>query len=222
MTLILDNGIFYEFIPFNRINFDDDGNLLPSAQSVALDEVEENKEYALLLSTCAGAWRYLIGDTIKFTSKEKCEIILTGRTKQFLSLCGEHLSQDNMNRAIKMLQDEFNIKIREFTVAGITAGTLFAHKWYLGTDDFINAETAANKIDEYLKILNDDYRVERSEAIRSVYAEVIPLQIFYDWMKVRDKEGGANKFPRVLKNEQITQWQDHIKSSQVRPIIQNS
>jgi hypothetical protein len=216
MTLILDNGIYFEFIPFNRINFDVDGNLLPKAESVTLEEVEENKEYALLLSTCAGAWRYLIGDTIKFTSKEKYEIILTGRTKQFLSICGEHLSQDNMNRAIKMLQDDFNIKINEFTVTGITNGTLFAHKWFVGTDDLIDSETAAIKIDEYLKILNDDYRVERLEAIRNVYTEVLPLQVFYDWMKIRGKEGGANKFPRVLKNEQLAEWEDHIKRSKIQ------
>jgi len=215
MTLITDNGIYYEFIPFNGVNFDADGNLLPKADSVTLAEVEEKKEYALVLSTCAGAWRYLIGDTIRFTSKEKCEIILTGRTKQFLSICGEHLSQDNMNRAIKMLQDDFNIKINEFTVAGITTGTLFAHKWFLGTDDLIDPGTAAMKIDEYLKTLNDDYRVERSEAIRKVYCEVLPLQIFYDWMKIRGKEGGANKFPRVLKNEQLAAWEDHIKRNKV-------
>ena len=216
MSLILDNGIYYEFIPFNKENFDPEGNLRPGARSVDLDGVEENKEYALLLSTCAGAWRYLIGDTIRFTSKEKCEIILTGRTKHFLSICGEHLSQDNMNRAIRMLQDEFNIKINEFTVAGITAGTLFSHKWYLGTDDHIDPEIAARKIDEYLKTLNDDYRVERTEAIRNVYAKVLPLHVFYDWMKIRGKEGGANKFPRVLKNEQLANWEDHIKRSRVQ------
>jgi hypothetical protein len=114
-----------------------------------------------------------------------------------------------------MLQDEFNIKINEFTVAGITTGPLFSHKWFLGTDDLIDAETAANKIDEYLKTLNDDYRVERSEAIRNVYTEVLPLQVFYDWMKIRGKEGGANKFPRVLRNEQLAEWEDHIKRSKV-------
>jgi hypothetical protein len=211
MTLILDNGIYYEFIPFNGDNFDADGNLLPDAESVTLDEVVENKEYALLLSTCAGAWRYLIGDTIRFTSTEKCEIIVTGRTKQFLSICGEHLSQDNMNQAIRMLEDECNIKVNEFTVAGITRGTLFAHKWFLGTDDFIDPETASEKIDKYLKTLNDDYRVERTEAIRSVDTEVLPLRVFYDWMKIRGKEGGANKFPRVLKHELLAEWEEHIK-----------
>jgi hypothetical protein len=211
LNLITDNGLFYEFIPYNDLNFDSDGNLLPDPQILTIAEVEEDKEYALLLSTCAGAWRYLIGDVIKFTSKEACEILLTGRTKHFLSLCGEHLSQDNMNRAIKMLQDEMNIKINEFTVTGIRYGSMFAHKWYLGTDDPLDPAIAAMKLDEYLGTLNDDYRVERLEAIREVYVEILPLQVFYNWMKTKGKEGGAHKFPRVLKEAQRVEWEKHIE-----------
>jgi hypothetical protein len=210
LSLILDNGLFYEFIPYNSGNFDSDGNLLTNPEILTIAEVENEKEYALLLSTCAGAWRYLIGDTIKFKNKDTCEILLTGRTKHFLSLCGEHLSQDNMNRAVKMLQDEFDIKINEFTVAGIKYDSLFAHKWYLGTDDPIDPILAAKKLDEYLAVLNDDYRVERSEAIREVYTEILPLQVFYEWMKTKGKEGGAHKFPRVLKENQHMEWEVHI------------
>ncbi len=212
MEMILDNGIFYEFIPYSDKNFDSEGNLLPNPEVLTLAEVIEDKEYALLLTTCAGAWRYLIGDVLKFISLERFEIILTGRTKNFLSLCGEHLSQDNMNRAIKMFQDEFNLTIKEFTVIGIRHGSLFAHKWYLGSDNDIDARLASVKIDEYLKILNDDYRIERLEAIQGVSVEVLPLQLFYDWMKAMGKEGGAHKFPRVLKNEQAKQWEEHIRN----------
>jgi hypothetical protein len=212
MEMILDNGIFYEFIPYNDENFDSDGELKPNPVTLTIGEVEQGREYALLLSTCAGAWRYLIGDTIKFISVERCEIILTGRTKQFISLCGEHVSQDNLNRAIRMLQDEFNIKINEFTVTGARYGNLFAHQWYLGTDDELDPEVAAYKLDEYLKVLNDDYRVERIEAIKNVSAEVLPLQVFHDWMKARGKVGGAHKFPRVLKNGQREQWEEHVKT----------
>ena len=211
LSLILDNGLFYEFIPFNNVNFDGEGNMIAHPQSLTIGDVVEGKEYALLISSCAGAWRYLIGDTLKFINKATCEIVLTGRTKSFLSICGEHLSQDNMTRAIKMLQDEFNVKINEFTLTGIRHGTLFAHKWYLGTDDPLNPEIAAGKIDEYLKVLNDDYRVERSDAIKHVSAEVLPLHVFYDWMKVQGKEGGAHKFPRVLKNEQQQLWETHVE-----------
>ena len=91
MRLVLNNGSFYEFIPFPDENFDEDGNMLENPKTLMIDEVEENVEYALLISTCSGAWRYLIGDTIKFVSKADSEIVITGRTKHFLSLCGEHL-----------------------------------------------------------------------------------------------------------------------------------
>lgn len=212
MVLITDNGIYYEFIPYNERNFDEEGNLKENPEILSLDEVTEGKNYALLLSSCAGAWRYLIGDTVKFTDPLACEIVLTGRTKQFLSLCGEHLSQDNMNRAVKMLQDEMNIKINEFSVCGIRHGSLFGHKWYLGTDSPADPDCLAAKLDEYLKVLNDDYRVERLEAIREIRAEIIPLQAFYDWMKAQGKEGGAHKFPRVLKNQQLKSWEEHLRN----------
>ncbi len=211
MQLILDNGIYFEFIPYNDRNFDADGDLKPDPETLTIGQVEEGREYALLLTTCAGAWRYLIGDTIKFVSKERSEIVLTGRTKQFISLCGEHLSQDNINRAIRMLQDELNVKINEFTLTGVRFGNLFAHQWYLGTDDALNPALAVVKLDEYLKVLNDDYRVERIEAIKNVLVEVLPLQVFHDWMKSRGKEGGAHKFPRVLKNDQLEKWEEYLR-----------
>jgi hypothetical protein len=212
MEMILDNGIYYEFIPYSATNFDGEGNLMSNPETLTIGQVEPGREYALLLSTCAGAWRYLIGDTIRFISVDRCEIVLTGRTKQFISLCGEHVSQDNINRAIRMLQDEMNVTINEFTVTGVRSGNLFAHKWYLGTDDRLDPTVASGKLDEYLKVLNDDYRVERIEALKNVSAEVLPLQVFHDWMKSRGKEGGAHKFPRVLKNGQREAWEEHVKS----------
>ena len=211
MQLVVDNGLFYEFVPFNDENFDAEGNMIEKPEAKTLNETVEGKEYALLLSNCAGAWRYLIGDTIKFISKENCEIIITGRTKHFLSLCGEHLSQENMNMAAKMLQDEFNIEIREFTVAGFRHGSMFAHKWYLGTEDKIDPKVAAEKIDGYLKVLNDDYRVERIAAVTDVFLEILPQKAFSNWMKAQGKEGGANKFPRVLKGEKYLQWEEYLK-----------
>ncbi len=210
MSLELDNGLFYEFVPFNDENFDHNDNIRPLAKAVQLKDVEEGKEYALLISSCAGAWRYLLGDMIKFTSKELCEIVITGRTKHFLSLCGEHLSQENMNRAIEMLEDELNIEVREFTVTGIKHKSMFAHQWYIGTENKIDAEIVKVKIDEYLKILNDDYRVERIAAIKDVLVEILPPEAFYQWMKLKGKEGAQNKFPRVLKNGKIKEWEDFL------------
>lgn len=214
MGMVLNNGIFFEFIPFNDQNFDSDGNMISNPISITIKEIEENKEYALLLTTCSGAYRYLIGDTIKFTSKENHEIIVTGRIKHFLSICGEHLSLENMNRAIKMLQDEFNVEINEFTVAGIRHESMFAHKWFLGTNDKLDKETARKKIDEYLKVLNDDYRVERIAAIKDIIVEIHPVHVFYNYMKKHGKEGGATKFPRVLKNEQLLLWEEFLKNYQ--------
>lgn len=212
MQLVLNNGLFYEFVPFTSQNFTDEGKIIQGAKALTINEVEENKDYALLLSTCSGAWRYLIGDTIRFTSKENSEIIITGRTKQFLSICGEHLSVDNLTRAVHMLEQEYNIEIREFAVTGIKEGSLFAHYWYFGIDGAFDHLLAAKKIDEYLKILNDDYRVERLEAIRNVYAEVLPMHYFYDWLREAGKEGGQNKFPRVLKNEKFKSWECFLNS----------
>lgn len=212
MQLIIDNGIYYEFVPFNENNFYEDGNIKPNCQSLTLKEVEENVNYAILLSTNAGTWRYLIGDTIKFVNKEKCEIIITGRTKQFLSLVGEHLSQDNMNQAIENISNELKININEFTVAGFRNDKTFAHHWYLGCDEPIDKELAIKKIDEHLKILNDDYRVEREEALRHLYIDVLPTHVFYDFMEKTGKIGGATKFPRVLKGKRYEDWKQFISS----------
>lgn len=216
MQLVLDNGLFFEFIPFNDKNFDAEGHLNIDAETLTIEQVEEGKEYALLLSSCAGAWRYLIGDTIKFTSKANSEIVITGRTKHFLNLCGEHLSQENMNRAVQLTEEQLGISFPEFTVAGIRHESMFAHKWYLGTTNDISQLDIAGireRIDQNLNDLNDDYRVERIAAIRDVKVEVVPLQLFYDYMKLLGKEGGQNKFPRVIKNEKHTQWEEFLEKT---------
>jgi len=210
MKIVLNNGIFYEFVPFTEKNFLPSGDIKPDAETLLLDEIEEGTEYALLLSTCSGAWRYLIGDVIKFTSLEDSEIIITGRTKHFLSLCGEHLSVDNMNKAIELVSDEMNIAIPEFTVAGIPHDTLFAHHWYLATDDKVDTKQLKDRLDHHLKILNDDYAVERSAALKEVVVDVYPISTFYQWMEAKGKIGGQNKFPRVMKNSQLDEWKNFL------------
>jgi hypothetical protein len=175
-----------------------------------VDEIEEGKDYALLISTCSGAWRYQIGDTIRFMDKRNSEIIISGRTKHFLSLCGEHLSVDNMNRAVESASNEFNIGIKEFTVIGVPDGTLFSHHWFIGTDDEVDKEALVKRIDELLKELNDDYAVERKHALKNVILDALPTEVFYDWMRSEGKEGGQSKFPRVLKKEKMTSWLEFI------------
>lgn len=213
MRLMLNGGIFHEFIPFNEDNFDYDGMVKPGAQTFMVDEVEEGKEYALLISTISGAWRYLIGDTVKFADKHSSEIIITGRTKHFLSLCGEHLSVDNMNKAIEMSAKDLDIIVKEFTVAGMPDGKLFAHHWYVGIDGEVDGELLKEKIDQHLKVLNDDYAVERQHALKKIHINVLPNDTFYGWMKTQGKQGGQTKFPRVLKKEKLESWLKFIKQT---------
>ena len=207
MALVLDNGLFMEFIPFNETNFGPEGELVADPETLMIHQIEPGVDYALLLSTCAGTWRYLVGDTVRLTCAARQEIIITGRTKHFLSLCGEHLSVDNMNKAIRQVAEELNIDIKEFAVAGVPHGTLFAHRWWIGTNDPVDATRLRDHLDARLCALNDDYRVERIAALKEVYVHVLPTHLFYDWMKERGKEGGQNKFPRVLKKGLADQWQ---------------
>ncbi|MEQ8629304.1 GH3 auxin-responsive promoter family protein [Ekhidna sp.] len=210
MRLVLNNGIFYEFVPFTERNFDEEGKMKPDAETLKIDEVQENKEYALLITTNAGAWRYMIGDVIKFTSVEESEIVITGRTKLFMSLCGEHLSLDNMNKAIELVEDEMKIDIREFTILGERADSLFAHHWYIGTDDSIDENQLKERIDYHLMSLNDDYKVERSSALKELRISVFPSNVFYQWMESQGKVGSQNKFPRVLKKEKAQLWKNFL------------
>jgi hypothetical protein len=211
MQLVLDNGIFFEFIPFNSLNFNSDGTLVEQPQVLLIDQVTGDEDYALLITTNAGTWRYLIGDTIRFTSVKDFEIVITGRTKHFLSLCGEHLSVDNMTRAISEVSEKLNIDIKEFTVAGIPHNKLFAHKWYIGTDQQIGDREAFKQLlDKTLSVLNDDYAVERMAALKNVIVEFVPVKAFYDWLKMKGKEGGQHKFPRVISN-QFNEWDKFVR-----------
>lgn len=211
MQLVMDNGIFFEFVPFNDINFNTEGDIKENPETLMVDEVEEGKEYALLISTCAGAWRYLIGDTIKFVDKEKAQIVITGRTKHFLSLCGEHLSVDNMNKAIDLVSNELGITVKEFTVAGVSHGSLFAHHWYIGSDTPADPILIKKLIDEKLSEVNDDYAVERKHALKDIFITVLPNEAFIGWMESKGKMGGQHKFPRVLKKNLIQDWETYLK-----------
>lgn len=211
MRLLLNGGLFYEFVPFNESNFDAEGNMREKVEALTLKEVEAGKEYALLLTNCSGAWRYLIGDVIKFTSLEHTEIVITGRTKHFLSLCGEHLSVENMSKAVSMTAEELGIEINEFAVAGIPHGTMFAHHWFIGSNIQVSEEKLRVKIDNHLKEINDDYRVERISALKDVIVTVLPDQAFIDFLASKGKLGSANKFPRVMKGKQLEEWKEFIK-----------
>jgi hypothetical protein len=212
MRMLLDNGIFFEFVPFNETNFDSDGNLKKEAVALTIKDVELGKDYALLMSTCAGAWRYLIGDTIRFTNLELAEIVITGRTKHYLSLCGEHLSVENMSKAIMLTAKDLNIEINEFAVAGIPYETMFAHQWYVGSNKVVSELAIKEKLDYYLMELNDDYRTERIAALKEVFVKVLPDDAFIDFMASKGKLGSAHKFPRVLKGNLLKEWDTFTSS----------
>src|SRR5690606_19155856 len=215
MQLILNNNIFFEFVPFDDKNFDADGNMVAKPDAKMIHEVEEGKEYALLMSTNAGAWRYLIGDTLKFVDLERSEVVITGRTKHFLSLVGEHLSVENMNKAIAMVSSELNISIPEYTVVGFPYEGFFAHKWYVATNDEVDADVLRKRIDLVLRDLNDDYATERDSALKEVFLEVLPEQRFMKFMELKGKLGSQHKFPRVMKGKMLEEWNRFLETGQI-------
>ena len=211
MQLAFNNNIFFEFVPFDEKNFDSDGNIVDDPEVLMIHEIDENKDYAILISTNAGTWRYAIGDTVRLVDKERMEIIITGRTKHFLSLVGEHLSVDNMNKAIDMAATELNVSIPEFTVAGVPSGNFFGHQWYVACNDEIDEKRLAEVIDEKLKLLNDDYEVERKHALKSISVKVLKESVFLGFMTHKGKVGGQHKFPRVLKGKIHEEWRNFIQ-----------
>ena len=220
IRLVLNTQIFFEFIPFTEDNFDEDGNPKPNPQTYTVSEVQEGVEYAVVLSTCSGAWRYIIGDVLRFTNAREHEIAIVGRTKQFLSLCGEHMSIDNMNKAIEKVAKKLKITIREFAVAGLRHNNLFAHQWYIGCDDpHVDATQLKELLDETLCKLNDDYEVERTSALKEIFVHILPARVFIDYLREKGKEGAMSKFPRVLKGPTLEDWERYLEKSKVKEIV---
>jgi hypothetical protein len=214
MKLILNNGIFLEFVPFDDQHIDEAGQVRPGVTALSIREVEENRPYALLLSTCAGAWRYQIGDTIRFTDVQRSEIVITGRTRHCLSVCGEHLSVENMNSAIEQLEKTANVAIPEFTAAAVPAGTHWRHRWYLGCDPLpLGQDNIAQILDEALKKVNDDYTTERKSTLQSPEIHLLPVSLFFQWQEAQGKMGGQYKFPRVMQSEQLEYWEAYVEQN---------
>jgi hypothetical protein len=155
----------------------------------------------------------MIGDVIRFVNKKEGNIIISGRTKHFLSLVGEHLSVDNMNKAVEFIAEKFNAEIPEFTVAGIPFEGTFAHQWYIGTDKQLDKEEVKKALDQKLFDLNDDYAVERGSALKDIFVEIVPSEKFYAFMSSKGKMGGQNKFPRVMKAAQLEEWKHFLSDN---------
>ena len=211
MKLVTDNGIYFEFVPFKPEYIKDDGSLSEDAPAITLAEVETDVDYVLLISTVSGAWRYLIGDTIAFTDVEKAEIKITGRTKFFLNVVGSQLSVNKMEVALQEMEEKFDIKIPEFTLAAVKIDGEFYHHWYLGTETKINNEEIANALDHSLKEANNNYGVARSKALKGVIVSTINPEVFHEWNAKNKKKGGQVKMEKVMDEEKFSQWEAFVK-----------
>jgi len=199
MLLMLDYGIYYEFIEKKDWNEE-------QPKTLALDEVNLNEPYELVISTNGGLWRYRLEDTIIFTSKSPYKIMVFGRTKQFLNAFGEELMIQNLENAIKVAALKTNSKISEFTVCPIInkkQNSLGYHHWVI---EFITPPLKMsefkNIIDIELSVNNIDYCNKRknNSPIRSPKISTVKKGTFNNWMEKRGKLGGQNKVPRVFES----------------------
>lgn len=212
MQLLLNAGIFYEFVPFNKDYFDEHGILRDQHKALTLNEVEAGVDYALVISTNAGLWRYIIGDLVQFTDVDQREIKITGRIKQYLSLVGEHLSLDNINEALKLVSEEMDIEIQEFCVYVDTINQ--KHCWTIGVEKEVDSAKVNSLLDEKLAMLNDDYQAVRKYSLAEPTLRSVPTSYFYEFLEKLGKLGSQNKFPRVMNEHQATQWNSFLSEKQ--------
>ena len=195
MLLMLDYGIFYEFIEQSEIH-----NEAP--KTITLEGVELHKNYALVISTNAGLWRYVIGDTVMFTSLSPFRIKITGRINQFINAFGEELIIDNAETALLNTCKKTASIIKEYTVAPkfFTNKSTGKHQWLIEFEKSPeNIEYFSEVLDEELKALNSDYEAKRVNNLVLDQPEINKLAsgTFYQWMKVNNKLGGQHKIPRL-------------------------
>lgn len=205
MKLLLNNGIFFEFIPFDSRFFNEDGELISAHKALTVSEVKEGVDYALVISTNAGLWRYLIGDLVRFIDVREHRLIISGRIKQFLSLCGEHLSLDNINQALTRINVPQRLIEPEFTIFVNKEQQL--HHWFIEpVDPHVSPEELMLAIDRELSSLNDDYYSARKYNLKDPKITCLPKGSIYRYMKSLEKIGAQNKMPRVLNDEQAQVW----------------
>ncbi len=215
MALLTNNGIYFEFVPLSPENISEDGSVSESAAALTIDRVEEGVDYILIISTVSGAWRYMIGDTIRFTDKEKMEIRITGRTKYFLNIVGSQLSEIQMIKAMEELKASNGINIQEFTVSAVRKEEGYIHRWYLGCRECRNTDERdiATQLDKTLQDMNKNYKVARTKALTGVETRIIPVKKFYDWAELKKQKGGQTKVPRVMKEDLFSEWENFLSSA---------
>ncbi len=195
MLLMVDYDIFYEFIPLEEIDEE-------NPKVLSLGEVELNKNYALIISTSSGLWRYMIGDTIKFTNNRPFKFVITGRTKHFINAFGEELIIDNAEKGLAKACKATGAQVAEYSAAPVymDENAKCRHQWLIEFEKYPDSLNEFAKIlDESLKELNSDYEAKRSKDIALQPLEIIVARkgLFYDWLSKKGKLGGQHKVPRL-------------------------
>lgn len=214
MLLMLDYGVFYEFVPTSDLNTE-------NPRAFTIENVEVGKNYAMVISTNSGLWRYLIGDTITFTSTNPHRIKITGRTRNFINAFGEELIIDNAEQALLIACQKTGATINEFTAAPIfmDKNTKGAHEWVVEFErEPKSLEQFATLLDSALCTLNSDYEAKRDKNVTlgMIKLNSVRKGTFMEWMRERGKLGGQNKVPRLSNSreyvEQLLQIDEHPKT----------
>lgn len=206
MKLSTNSGIYFEFVPFNDSYLNELGSIRQDAGSIGLKDVKEGVDYIIIITTVSGAWRYLIGDTIRFTNKDHAEIIITGRTKHFLNVVGSQLSVIQMNKAMKALENQFDMSIPEFTVSAVRENNDYIHHWYIGTYQHRDPQQIARELDHFLQNMNKAYKMARTKALKAVRVSITSPDTFHTWVEKHKSKGGQVKIPRVMKESDFLNW----------------
>jgi hypothetical protein len=201
MLLMLDYDIFYEFIPIEEVE-KDNPTVLP------LEAVETGKNYAMVISTSCGLWRYIIGDTITFTSKKPYKFIITGRTKHFINAFGEELIVDNAEKGLEYACNLTGAEILEYTAAPVFMDNhaKCRHQWLIEfAKEPDNMELFSDMLDKKLQEINSDYEAKRYKDITLQHLEVVKAKpdLFNQWLKARGKLGGQHKVPRLSNSRNV-------------------
>jgi len=201
MLLMLDYGVFFEFIPFEEL---DSSN----PKAYPLSEVEIGRNYAMVISTTGGLWRYLIGDTVMFSSLQPVKFKITGRTRHFINAFGEELIIDNAEYALLKACTATNAEITDYTAAPVfmADGEKARHQWLIEFNrPPENLEFFTELLDNALKAANSDYEAKRYKSLALHLPEVIVLKkgSFYEWLRMKDRLGGQHKVPRLSNDRKI-------------------
>ena len=200
MLLFLDNGIYYEFLPADQWNKE-------NPKAIGLEEVEAGVNYAIVITTNSGLWRYLPGDTIMFTSLSPYRIKVTGRTKHFVNAFGEEVMVENTDVALAKTCRQTGTIVNEYTVAPVyfQGGSKGGHQWLIEFEKLPKDMQLFNELlDKNLQQINSDYEAKRTKnmAMEQLQLNVLPKNTFMNWMKSKGKYGGQNKIPRLANHRQ--------------------